>query len=31
MAEHGFGGGNAVQPDRAFGKLHVHGRSPFET
>jgi hypothetical protein len=29
MAEHGFGGGNAVQPDRALGKLQVHGRSPL--
>ena len=29
MAQHGFGGGNAVQPDRGFGKLHVHGRSPL--
>jgi len=24
-AEHGFGGGNALQPDRALGKLQVHG------
>src|SRR4030088_1114341 len=29
MAEHGFGGGNSVQPDRALGKLQVHGRSPL--
>jgi hypothetical protein len=27
MAEHGFGGGNAVQADRGLGKLHVHGRN----
>ncbi len=30
MAEHRFGGGNAVQPDRALGKLHVHGPSPLK-
>jgi len=28
MAEHCFGGRDAVQPDRRLGKLHVHGRSP---
>ena len=26
MAQHGFGGGNAVEADRGLGKLHVHGR-----
>jgi hypothetical protein len=25
MAQYGFGGGNAVEPDRAFCKLDVHG------
>jgi hypothetical protein len=25
MAEDGFGGGNAVQPDRGLGKLDIHG------
>ena len=25
MAQHGFGGGDAVEPDRAFCKLDVHG------
>ena len=30
MAEDGFGGRNAVQPDRGFCKLHVHGRPPVE-
>jgi hypothetical protein len=25
MAEHGFGGRNAVQADRGLRKLHVHG------
>ena len=29
MAEHGFGGGNAIQADRGLGKLHVHGRISF--
>jgi hypothetical protein len=30
VAEYGFGGGNAVQADRAFGKLQVHGRVSLE-
>ena len=25
MAQHGFGRGNAVQPDLAFGEVDVHG------
>ena len=29
MAEHGFGGGNAVQADRGLGKLDVHGSVSF--
>ena len=29
MAEHGFGGGNAIETDRALGELHVHGRISF--
>ena len=29
MAQHGFGGGNAVEADRGLGKLDVHGRISF--
>ena len=29
MAQHGLGGGNAVEADLAFGEVHVHDRISF--
>jgi hypothetical protein len=30
MAQHGFGGGNAVETNLALGEVHIHGRISFQ-
>jgi hypothetical protein len=31
MAQHGLGGGNAVQADLALGEMHIHGPFSFQS